>query len=214
MRETRRTPPAQVHRRISRRRLVLRAAGASGAIVALAVLAGACSASSGPANGARRAARAAGPDISGLRVTHVPGGLPWAYKVSGEVDGTYGGHTILMVNNVVTATGQKFTGFKLDSGSCKVRGNRAYATGRFTNTLGRTVDFSFTADFVNQEADGSMVSQTSVATAAYQVYHVPPGGTVAFNAIGTVYPGTATGPKFGCDYYNDVAADSHAHYPY
>src|SRR5690349_13671907 len=35
------------------------------------------------------------PEAKGLKVTHYVGGLPYVYGVSGEVDGTYVGHTIL-----------------------------------------------------------------------------------------------------------------------
>ena len=155
------------------------------------------------------------PEAKGLKVTHYVGGLPYVYGVSGEVDGTYGGHTILVTGGgTVINTGQRFAGIEFDFHSCKLSGNKVYATAVLTNTLGETADFSFTADLVNQQPDGSLVSQTVIGTAAYQVFKLPAGQRVTVKAVGDVYPGTVTGPNYGCDVYQLIAAVSKAHYPY
>lgn len=144
---------------------------------------------------------------SSLKVTHYVGGLDVKYGVSGEVDGTIGGHRVLL------SGGQRYDGFRLEPSSCRVANGHVYASGELTNTLGKTADFSYTADILNKGNDGTLVSQMPVGTAAFQVYRLPPGEHVTARAIGDI-TGAATGPKYGCLFYQLVAADSHAVYPY
>lgn len=148
-----------------------------------------------------------GNDSPSLKVTHYVSGLEFKYGVSGEVDGTIGGHRVLL------SGGQRYDGFRFEPSSCRVANGHVYASGELTNTFGKTADFSFTADILNEENDGSLVSQMPVGTAAFQVYRLPPSEHVTTQAIGNI-TGTATGPKYGCSFYQLIAADSHAVYPY
>jgi hypothetical protein len=151
---------------------------------------------------------AADPAAIGLKVTHYQAGLYIAYGVSGVVDGTIGGHRVL-----AGLPGQNFDGFELDSDSCKVESGHVYATGRLTNTFKVTADFSVTAEILNKDAAGSLMSQIPVGVPAFQIYKLPPGQSVLVKAVGDV-TGEASGPRYGCTFYKVVAADSHAVSPY
>lgn len=134
----------------------------AGLILALAACAGGATQATG--TGGQQATAA-----SSLKVTHYAGGLDVKYGVSGEADGTIGGHRVLL------SGGQRYDGFRFEPGSCRVANGHVYASGELTNTLGKTADFSFTADILNEQNGGSLVSQTPVGTAAFQVYRLPPG---------------------------------------
>jgi len=169
-------------------------------MLALAACAGSATQATGVAGQQATAA-------SSLKVTHYVGGLDVKYGVSGEVDGTIGGHRILL------SGGQRYDSFRFEPSSCRVANGHVYASGELTNTLGKTADFSFTADILNEENDGTLVSQIPVGTAAFQVYRLPPGEHVTTQAIGDI-TGAASGPRYGCSFYQLIAADSHAVYPY